>query len=164
MKSPVGTEQQFEVMTPTNGKTEIQPLQLFPTKSGALWVLDGDRLRKMEGRNWVAEATQWRGLLGPAAGRAMGFHEDREGGLWFNHYGNGLFHILPDGQYQRLTTQNGLPGDRVGAWFQSSDGGIWVGVDHGGLAHLRDRQFHVIGSGGRFVRTDGFIGLRRYQW
>ncbi len=42
--------------------------------------------------------------------------------------------------------QNGLPGDRVGAWFQSRDGGIWVGMDHGGLARLRERRFHVIGA------------------
>lgn len=138
---------EFEVMTPTNGTTDIQPMQLFPTKAGAMWVLDNDRLRKMEGRAWTAEAVEWRGMLGPAAGRGMGWHEDREGGLWFNHYGNGLFHIFPDGEFQRLTTQNNLPGDRVGAWFQSSDGGIWVGVDRGGLARLRDRKFHVIGLG-----------------
>jgi len=137
--------QQFVEMTPTNDTAEIRPILLFPTRSGALWVLDGSRLRKMEGRKWVAEARQWQGLLGSAAQRAMGFHEDREGGLWYNHYGNGLFHITPDGEYQRLTTQNGLPGDRVGAWFQSSDGGIWMGVDHGGVARLRIRHFHVIG-------------------
>jgi len=137
---------QFEAMTPTNGAADIRPRLLFPTKAGALWVLDGDRLRKMAGREWVAEAEPWRGLLGPAAGRAMGAHEDRDGGLWFNHYGNGLFHIMPDGQYQRLTSQEHLPGDRVGAWFQSSDGGIWAGVDHGGLARLRDRRFHVLGT------------------
>ena len=143
---------QFEAMTPTNGTTDVQPQLLFPTKSGALWVLDGDRLRKLEGRAWTAEAASWRGLLGPASGRAMGFHEDRAGGLWFNHYGNGLFHITPAGDYERLTSSSEnapndryLPGDRVGAWFQSADGGIWVGVDHGGLARLRDRRFHVIG-------------------
>ena len=109
---------QFEAMTPTNGEADIRPLQLYPMKSGAMWVLDGDRFRKMAGREWVAEIAEWRGLLGSASSRATGAHEDREGGLWFNHYGNGLFHITPDGQYQRLTTQNGLPGDRVGAWFQ----------------------------------------------
>jgi signal transduction histidine kinase/ligand-binding sensor domain-containing protein len=143
---------QFEAMTPTNGATDVQPMLLFPTKAGALWVLDGDRLRKMENRAWTDEATAWRGLLGPASGRAMGFHEDRAGGLWFNHYGNGLFHIAPDGNFERLTSTSEnvpndryLPGDRVGAWFQSSDGGIWAGVDHGGLARLRDRRFHVIG-------------------
>jgi signal transduction histidine kinase/ligand-binding sensor domain-containing protein len=135
----------FTAMTPTNSTADIQPLQLFPLKSGAMWVLDGERLRKMAGRAWVAEVTPWRGLLGAASGRAMGVHEDRAGGLWFNHYGNGLFHILPDGSYQRLTTRDNLPGDRVGAWFQSRDGGIWAGVDHGGLARLHDRWFHVIG-------------------
>ena len=137
---------EFEAMTPTNGEADVHPLLLFPTKAGELWVLDGDRFRQMAGRAWVAEATEWRGLLGPASGRAMGVHEDRDGGLWFNHYGNGLFHVTPDGRFQRLTTQEGLPGDRVGAWFQGSDGGVWAGVNRGGLARLRERQFHVIGS------------------
>ncbi|MGO8681817.1 MAG: two-component regulator propeller domain-containing protein [Limisphaerales bacterium] len=136
----------FEDMTPTNGEAALQPQLLIPAKNGEMWVLDGGRFRKMAGREWVAEVAGWRGLLGWASGRAMGMHEDREGGLWFNHYGNGLFHITPDGKYQRLTTQDNLPGDRVGAWFQGSDGGVWVGMDHGGLARLRDRQFHVIGT------------------
>ncbi len=137
----------FEAMTPTNGGADIQPRALFPLKAGALWVLDGDRLRKMEGRAWTAEIPEWRGLLGAASGRAMGAHEDRDGGAWFNHYGNGLFHIAPDGNFQRLTATNNLSSDRVGAWFQSNDGGIWAGMDHGGLARLRDRRFHVISAG-----------------
>jgi len=137
--------QRFVAMTPTNGEAASQPLLLFPTRAGAIWVLDGDRFRKMVGREWVAEAVEWRGLLGPASGRAMGAHEDRDGGLWFNHYGNGLFHITPDGACQRLTTADDLPGDRVGAWFQSSDGGVWLGVTHGGLVRLRERHFHSIG-------------------
>jgi len=136
---------QFQAMTPTNGAADIQPQLLFPMKSGAMWVLDGDRLRQMSGRAWGAEVVPWQGLLGRASGRAMGVHEDRDGGLWFNHYGNGLFYLAPDGQYQRITAQDNLPGDRVGAWCQSADGGIWVGADHGGLARLRDRRFHVIG-------------------
>jgi signal transduction histidine kinase/ligand-binding sensor domain-containing protein len=144
----------FEEMTPTNDAAKIDPTFLFPTKSGAIWVLDGDRLRKMDGREWVAEAVEWRGLLDPASGRAIGAHEDRDGGVWFNHYGNGLFHITPDGQFQRVTTQDGLAGDRIWTWFQSSDGGIWAGVDRGGLARLRNRRFHVIGlSDGLPVRT-----------
>ena len=150
----------FEAMTPTNGAADIQPRSLFPLKSGVLWVLDNDRLRKLEGRAWTAEAVPWRGLLGFASGRAMGMHEDRAGGVWFNHYGNGLFHITPGGQFQRFValedrrnqppvepdswSRDYLPSDRVGAWFQSRDGGIWVGMDHGGLARLRDRRFHVI--------------------
>jgi signal transduction histidine kinase/ligand-binding sensor domain-containing protein len=136
---------QFSAMTPTNRPSDIQPQLLFPMKSGAFWVLDGDRFREMSGRAWVAEAMPWRGLLGAAAGRTMGAHEDGDGGLWLNHYGNGLFHVTPDGNFQRLTAHDNLPSERVGAWFQSRDGGIWAGVDHGGLVQLRDRRFHVIG-------------------
>jgi len=62
----------FEAMTPTNGEADIQPRSLYPLKSGALWVLDGERLRKMEGRAWTEEIPEWRGLLGPASGRATG--------------------------------------------------------------------------------------------
>jgi signal transduction histidine kinase/ligand-binding sensor domain-containing protein len=146
--------EQFEPMTPTNGPAKLEPQWLFPMKSGNLWVLDGDLLREMSGRAWMASVPQWRGLLGPASGRPMGAQEDRAGGLWLNHYGNGLFHITPDNQFQRITTQNGLPGDRVGAWFQSRDGGIWAGVDHGGLVQLRARRFQVIGPAeGLPVRT-----------
>jgi ligand-binding sensor domain-containing protein/signal transduction histidine kinase len=136
----------FEDATPTNGEPGIEPTSLFPTRRGTLWVLDGDRFREMKDRKWISEATKWRGLLGPASYRAMGMHEDRDGGLWFNHYGNGLFHVTPDGEFQRLTAQDELPGDRVGAWFQGGDGGIWIGMDHGGLARLRERRFHVIGT------------------
>ena len=135
----------FYSMTPTNGEAHIRPLQLYPMWSGAMWVLDGDRFRKMDGREWTGEIAEWRGLLGSASSRAASGHEDRAGGMWFNHYGNGLFHITPDGQYQRLATTNGLPGDRVGACFQGNDDGIWVGMDYGGLARLRERRFNVIG-------------------
>ena len=135
----------FETMTPTNGEAALQPTMIFPTRSGALWVLDGDRLRKQAGRQWVDEAAEWRGLLGPASGRAMGAHEDRSGGVWFNHYGNGVFHITPEGRLERLTSRDGLLGDRVGAWLEGQDGGIWLGMDQGGLARLHDRRFQVIG-------------------
>jgi signal transduction histidine kinase/ligand-binding sensor domain-containing protein len=132
----------FETMTPTNGEATLTPNLLLPTRSGAVWVLDGDRLRKMVGRQWVTEVNAWRGLLSWTTGRATGAHEDRDGGVWFNHYGNGLFHITRDGQFQRV---NGLPGERVGAWYQGRDGGVWLGIDRGGLARLRERKFQAIG-------------------
>lgn len=136
----------LENFTPTNAEPTINPGMLLPMRDGAVWVLDGDRLRKCSGREWIDEAKNWRGWLGWASGRAMGAHVDRAGGVWFNHYGNGVFHVTPKGGFEHLTTQEGLPGDRVGAWFQSRDGSIWLGVDRGGLVRLRERRFHVVGQ------------------
>lgn len=134
----------FETTTPTNGEPSIEASYLLPVRDGGLWVLSGGRLRKQVGRRWVAEATDWKGQLGSASGKRMGMHEDRDGGVWFNHYGNGLFHITPAGRFRRLTTEDGLPGDRVWVWFQGREGDVWVGLDRGGLAHLRDRRFRVL--------------------
>ncbi|HEY9508765.1 MAG TPA: two-component regulator propeller domain-containing protein, partial [Verrucomicrobiae bacterium] len=136
----------LENFTPTNAEPTLNPGMLLPMRDGAVWVLDGDRLRKCSGREWIDEAKNWRGWLGWASGRAMGAHVDRAGGVWFNHYGNGVFHVTPKGGFEHLTTQEGLPGDRVGAWFQSRDGSIWLGVDRGGLVRLRERRFHVVGQ------------------
>ncbi|HLP77453.1 MAG TPA: two-component regulator propeller domain-containing protein [Candidatus Paceibacterota bacterium] len=136
----------MSVMTPTNGEPMLNPTTIIPMRNGSIWILDGDRFRKAIGREWVAEARDWRGRLRSASGRNTGVHEDSVGGLWLNHYGNGVFHTTPDGTYERFTTIEGLPGDRVGAWFQSRDGSIWLGVDRGGLVRLRERRFHVIGQ------------------
>jgi signal transduction histidine kinase/ligand-binding sensor domain-containing protein len=139
----------FVSMTPTNmdASEKFEPNVIFPTSKGTLWVLSSNgQLRQQQGRQWIAEASAWRGLLGWTTGRGTGVHEDREGGIWFNHYGNGLFHITPDGRYERFTMRDGLPGDRVATWFQDKDGGVWLGAYRGGLARLRERHFHVIGT------------------
>jgi signal transduction histidine kinase/ligand-binding sensor domain-containing protein len=138
--------QSFEDMTPTNSEEAFTPSMIFPTSTGSLWVLANDRLREETGRKWTAEATDWRGLLGSASGRGMGVHEDNAGGVWFNHYGNGVFYISPTGHFQRFTMEDGLPGDRVGAWFQDRDDGLWLGVDRGGLVRMSTRHFQVIGT------------------
>lgn len=139
----------FEDETPTNSEVlgNFDVSIVFPTSKGALWVLLANgQFWKVEGRRWITEATPWRGLLGWASGRRMEMHEDRDGGIWFSHYGNGLFHITPDGHYERFTTRDGLPGDRVGTLFEGNDGSIWLGAYRGGLARLRERRFHVIGT------------------
>lgn len=136
---------QFELHNPPGSPAEFEASFLLPLRNGGIWVLAGGRLRKIHNGQWVSEIPEWQGLLGSASGRAMGMHEDRSGGVWFNHYGNGLFYIKPDGSHARLTTRHGLPGDRVASWYQNPEGDVWLGIYRGGLARLRKRQFQVIG-------------------
>jgi len=137
---------EYRLLTPTNGEAELNVEFILPLGGQTNWVWANERLRKQEGRVWVTEVEAWQGLLGTDAGRYMGAHVDAHGGVWFNHYGNGLFYISPEGEPRRLTREDGLPGNRVGAWFADREGNIWVGVDRGGLGRLRPGVFQVIGE------------------
>jgi len=138
--------EQCDFLTPTNSQSLPNVEFILPMGGGTNWVLTNGRLRKQEGRRWVTEIKEWQGLLGTTAGRRMGAHLDRAGGVWFNHYGNGVFYISPQGQPLNLTSRDGLPGNRISAWFEDREGNIWVGVDRGGLARLRPAVFQVIGQ------------------
>lgn len=139
----VGGAEQY---TPTNGEPVLDVEYVLALGGGTNWVWGNGRLRRQEGRRWVAEVDEWAGLLGTSAGREMGGHIDRQGGVWFNHYGNGLFYISPEGEPRRLTDSDRLPGNRVGAWFEDREGNIWVGVDRGGLVRVQPALFHVVGE------------------
>lgn len=136
--------QRFVDQTPTNSEPQLNVSFLFATSSNGCWVFANGRARKCLDRRWVAEADSLRDLAGsfPSALRA---YEDREGGVWFRHFGLGLYHARPDGAIQRISKTNGLPGDRVSCWFQDREGNLWAGVDRGGLVRLREKRFQVIG-------------------
>jgi signal transduction histidine kinase/ligand-binding sensor domain-containing protein len=149
----VGTEKRlllwcgdhFEDQTPTNGEAVVNTSFIACTASNGCWVLTDGKVRKCVGRQWVAEADWWQDL-GQVNLAFLGAYEDRDGGVWFRNYGRGLFHAKPDGTTQRISAADGLPDDRVSCWFQDLEGNLWVGVDHGGLVRLRQKQFHVIGA------------------
>lgn len=148
----IGTDRAFGVWdgtkfidrTPTNDEQPVAVTFMLCTGDGGCWVLGNGRLRKCMGQQWVTEIEGWGSYLGeyPAALHAF---EDRQGGVWFCHYGHGIFHVRPDGELRRITSARGLPGDRVSCWLQDREGNFWVGVDRGGLVRLRERRFRVIG-------------------
>lgn len=135
----------FEVMTPTNGEAELNVKRIVPSGGGILWVEANGRMRCCAQRRWLGESEGWNRELG----RRTSLHfvqGDREGGLWAGASNLGLIHVAPNGKFQRLTTQDGLPSNVVHFVYEDHDGNIWTGYDRGGLVEVRRRLFRVIGK------------------
>jgi signal transduction histidine kinase/ligand-binding sensor domain-containing protein len=134
----------FRDRTPTNGEPELNVLFLHCVNERVYWVVANDRVRKCEDRQWVEEAESWGTMFGTHT-PALGSYNDQQGGVWFRHFGQGVFHARPDGAQRRISSADGLPGERITCWFQDREGNVWVGADRGGLVRLREKRFQVIG-------------------
>jgi signal transduction histidine kinase/sugar lactone lactonase YvrE len=77
----------------------------------------------------------------------LGIKEDRNGGAWIYHYGNGIFHIRPDGRVRQLATEEDFPGYKVDCFHEDREGNLWAGVDRGGLVRIREQHFTVLAPG-----------------
>jgi signal transduction histidine kinase/streptogramin lyase len=104
--------------------------------------MGGGKVRRMVDRRWIDEAKSWE-TIAASTDFDLEAYEDRDEGVWFRHFGQGLFHAQPDGKIERFDSRNGLPGDRVQSWFQDREGSVWAGIDRGGLVRLRERRFQT---------------------
>jgi len=135
----------FELMTPTNGEPDLKVKRIIASGNDQLWVEAGGRMRRCAGRTWLAESQGWNDEVGKL--NALRFiHGDAEGGLWAGVGDLGLIHVAPDGRYQRLTTRDGLPSNRVQFAYQDREGNTWTGYERGGLVRIRRRLFRVVGN------------------
>jgi signal transduction histidine kinase/sugar lactone lactonase YvrE len=148
----VGTDQgvaewradHFQVMTPTNGEPVLNVKRIIST-GGGLWVEANGRMRRCVERIWNAESAGWIRELGTM--NSLRFvHGDPQGGLWSGVGDLGLIHVEEDGTFQRLTTRDGLPSNRVQFAYQDHEGDTWTGYERGGLVRIRRRVFTVISS------------------
>lgn len=64
--------------------------------------------------------------------------QDRRDALWIGTFGSGLLRLLPSGQVEHYTTNDGLPNNIVSSLLENKEGQIWVGFRDisGGLARL----------------------------
>lgn len=133
----------FERMTPVGSEVDLSVTSLLFTREGSHWVVANGWARQAKGRAWTWAPVEGQGLTGYHR-LAISAHEDRRGGAWFAHRGKGLLHMRPDGTARRIGAKDGLPGERVTSWLEDREGTIWVGIERGGLARIRERRFRVI--------------------
>ncbi len=135
----------FDVMTPTNGEPVLNVISIISSGRGNLWVNANGRMRCCSEREWTVESDEWDRELGQQS--SFNFLQgDHEGGVWAGADGMGLIHVAANGDFRRLTTQDGLPSDTVGFAYEDHDGNIWSGYERGGLVQVRRRLFHNIGK------------------
>jgi signal transduction histidine kinase/ligand-binding sensor domain-containing protein len=132
---------QFDPVPPPPGETDFSVGELFSTGDGALGVVADGKLWKLKEGQWQLNPDAWPAHKPPLKKML----DDREGNAWFSRFGNGLERLGRDGRVLSLSTEDGLPVDRVRCLFQDREGNLWLGIDRGGLIRLRARQFQVLG-------------------
>jgi signal transduction histidine kinase/ligand-binding sensor domain-containing protein len=110
-----------------------------------VWIAENQRLRKLAGKSWVAEADP-RLLNETMSSRHYQLYGDSRGGAWIVSYGHGLLHARADGGTRLLAEQDGLPSKLLTCWFEDTEGNIWIGTTGDGLTRIRKRAFHRIGQ------------------
>ena len=63
---------------------------------------------------------------------------DRDGGIWLGTFDAGIYHIHGN-EFERFSSEDGLSGDRVSAFYQDREGGIWVATS-GGVDYFHPRK------------------------
>jgi DNA-binding NtrC family response regulator/ligand-binding sensor domain-containing protein len=150
--------------------------KILPDRQGRTWFcLSGRDLAAL-----VCEEGCFRGLRAQEIGfsTVCGFHEDREGGLWFATWGGGLSRFDPAGPFT-LGVADSLPSLHTARIAQDQGHRLWVSFADlylsGTMAgYLQDGHFCVVEdtqhcAGGLLTRADGSVwlaggwGLRQWR-
>jgi hypothetical protein len=101
---------------------------------GVIWVGTwGGGLGFLEGGAWKRYRAGDSGLPGDWVSDLVADDE----GLWIATYGRGLAH-LKDDKWSAFTHANsGLPSDWLTCLLPDGEGGLWIGMERAGLAHLQ---------------------------
>jgi ligand-binding sensor domain-containing protein len=107
--------------------------QILETDDGRLWFV-----KKYGGPEiaiYSPADDTWDTFQTPGDTQAMAF--DPDGSFWFGT-NDGLWRVTPDGERQRFSTDDGLPGNNITALAFDDNGGLWVGADAGLVYHQPD--------------------------
>ena len=131
----------FVPTEPSSPPVDVTFLQF--ASQGVFWAIAGGRLRKgRDGR--LGPAVEGANSLADGPNQALSAVEDGRGGMWFAHDGRGLVHVDASGAAQRFGPTEGFASDRAVSLFRDREDGVWVGIDRGGLARVRERRFTTV--------------------
>jgi response regulator RpfG family c-di-GMP phosphodiesterase/ligand-binding sensor domain-containing protein len=121
------------------GGPPIEVHALVPESDGSIWVRTPQSLSRFKGGARLLD------LQIPTARAAIAAPvlRDHDGNLWFA--ADGLMRIPSnaagsptESRAEALVRQDGFPRDPIRALYEDREGGLWIGLDGGGLVRLRD--------------------------
>ncbi|MGO8702051.1 MAG: two-component regulator propeller domain-containing protein [Limisphaerales bacterium] len=119
---------------------------LLASRSGGYWCLADGQIRKYLGTNAQGTAIHFP-WTNTALDEVKAACEDRDGNLVVatgGVAGEGIFWFNGHGGFTRICTTNELPNNSVYAVLVDADGGLWAGLDGGGLTRIKRRIFKVV--------------------
>jgi len=133
----------FQNVTPANPVSALEVDCLTIADDGHVWAVANGCVCESFERKWILPPEPVRNVFSGAIGR-VSVQEDHHGGVWFYHFGRGLWHVGADGQMSQMSMENGFPGARVYCFLEDREGDWWAGLDAAGLVRVRPRQFHAL--------------------
>ncbi|HEY0461803.1 MAG TPA: two-component regulator propeller domain-containing protein [Pyrinomonadaceae bacterium] len=129
----------FTVILPENERAKIFQVLFEDAPSGEVWAGTRDGLYKFNDRNKLAPVDLRRSVTGNDVISINAIIRDRRGAMWVGTEDSGLLRILPTGEIERFTKENGLPDAHISSLLEDKNGRIWVGLSPhygGGLCLL----------------------------
>ncbi|MGH8051422.1 MAG: two-component regulator propeller domain-containing protein [Arenimonas sp.] len=123
-----------------DGLPQNTVMQILQTRDGYLWLGTQAGLARFDGKDFKVFIPSNTPEL--QDGYITALCEDKTGTLWIGTSQGGLTSFR-NGRFHRISSANGLVGDRILALASAADGSLWVG-GYGGISQIRD---------GRIVRT-----------
>lgn len=114
---------------------------ILQDEKGFVWVATSEGAYKVEGTRWIPFPLPPEARSSPV--RAI--EQTRDGSLWFGLETGGLWNCK-GANWTVWNRENGLPGDRVNALLEASDGSLWAACSEG-LARVQGGAWTVFDDG-----------------
>ena len=112
----------FTVILPDNPKAKSFQV-LFEDETGQVWAGTHDGLYKLNAEDKLEIVN-----TGINDIKVNTIIKDRHGAMWLGTEGTGLFRILPGGEVEQFTQEDGLPDIHITILLEDKKGRIWVGL------------------------------------
>lgn len=133
----------FASCNPANEKQSLSVRRIVNGGAGRLWVEVDGKLQLYDNGIWHEPVKEWNGNDSPWS-HVRSIRVDPQGGFWAWLGEDGLAHVAEDGKVSRVTSADGLPSQRVQAFYCGRDGNLWAGYHRGGLVEIRQETFHSV--------------------